>query len=54
MVFEHTPFKKPLIQENKIGIDTGAVYDGTLTGLILPDFNLVPVDGLESLDGIMV
>jgi len=36
VVFGHTPFTHPLIQENKIGIDTGAVYGGKLTCLELP------------------
>ena len=31
VVFGHTPLRRPLIQHNKIGIDTGAVYGGTLT-----------------------
>lgn len=47
VIFAHTPFKKPLIQENKVGIDTGAVYGGKLTCLILPDFEFVSVDGLK-------
>lgn len=36
IVFGHTPFRRPLIQTNKIGIDTGAVYDGRLTCVELP------------------
>lgn len=37
VVFGHTPFSKPLVQPNKIGIDTGAVYGHELTGVQLPD-----------------
>ena len=37
IVFGHTPFSEPLINENKIGIDTGAVYGNRLTCLKLPD-----------------
>jgi len=37
VVFGHTPFQKPLIQKNNIGIDTGAVYGNVLTCLALPD-----------------
>lgn len=31
VVFGHTPLRDPLIESNKIGIDTGAVYGGRLT-----------------------
>jgi len=37
VIFGHTPFQKPLIQKNCIGIDTGAVYGNVLTCLALPD-----------------
>jgi serine/threonine protein phosphatase 1 len=36
VVFGHTPFKRPLVMPNKIGIDTGAVYGNYLTCLKLP------------------
>lgn len=36
VVFGHTPLQKVFIAPNKIGIDTGAVYGGTLTCLELP------------------
>jgi serine/threonine protein phosphatase 1 len=36
VVFGHTPFKRPLVMPNKIGIDTGAVYGNFLTCLKLP------------------
>ena len=36
VVFGHTPFREPLVRENKIGIDTGAVYGNKLTCLELP------------------
>ncbi|RJR17473.1 MAG: serine/threonine protein phosphatase [Desulfobacteraceae bacterium] len=36
VVFGHTPFKEPLIMDNKVGIDTGAVYGNMLTCLELP------------------
>ncbi len=41
IIFGHTPFSVPLVEENKIGIDTGAVYGGRLTALILPDLEFV-------------
>ena len=37
VVFGHTPFNEPLIMENKIGLDTGAVYGNRLTCLELPE-----------------
>lgn len=38
VVFGHTPFSEPLILDNKIGLDTGAVYGNKLTCLELPEF----------------
>ncbi|OGP63759.1 MAG: metallophosphatase [Deltaproteobacteria bacterium RBG_13_49_15] len=43
VVFGHTPFSKPLIQPNKIGIDTGAVYGNKLTCVKLPDMEFFQV-----------
>jgi len=45
VVFGHTPFAQPLVQDDKIGIDTGAVYGGHLTGLLLPDRIFFQVPG---------
>jgi serine/threonine protein phosphatase 1 len=36
VIFGHTPFPKPLVFDNKIGIDTGAVYGNKLTCIELP------------------
>lgn len=36
VIFGHTRLSEPLITANKIGIDTGAVYGGRLTGVELP------------------
>lgn len=36
IIFGHTPFRKPLVLDNKIGIDTGAVYGNQLTCVELP------------------
>ncbi|MBC8318965.1 MAG: serine/threonine protein phosphatase [Desulfobulbaceae bacterium] len=41
VIFGHTPFDKPHIDPYKIGIDTGAVYGGELTCLVLPDMEFV-------------
>jgi serine/threonine protein phosphatase 1 len=37
IVFGHTPFEKPLVTADKIGIDTGAVYGNMLTCVQLPE-----------------
>ena len=37
VVFGHTPFELPLVTEDKIGIDTGAVYGNLLTAVVLPE-----------------
>lgn len=39
VIFGHTPFAHPLVMENKIGLDTGAVYGNRLTCLELPSFH---------------
>jgi serine/threonine protein phosphatase 1 len=36
IIFGHTPFREPLVFDNKIGIDTGAVYGNKLTCVELP------------------
>ena len=36
VIFGHTPFARPLVKPDKIGIDTGAVYGGVLTAIELP------------------
>lgn len=43
VVFGHTPFPQPLLLEDRIGIDTGAVYGGKLTGIRLPDRQIYQV-----------
>ncbi|MBW1898754.1 MAG: serine/threonine protein phosphatase [Deltaproteobacteria bacterium] len=37
VIFGHTPLAEPLVQPNKIGVDTGAVYGNKLTCVKLPD-----------------
>jgi len=44
VVFGHTPFHEPLVMENKIGLDTGAVYGNKLSCLELPDFRFQSVE----------
>ncbi len=36
VIFAHTPVHEPLVKDDKIGIDTGAVYGGALTAIELP------------------
>jgi len=43
VIFGHTPFLKPLVQPNKIGIDTGAVYGRKLTCVKLPEVKFYSV-----------
>ncbi len=45
VIFGHTPFDKPLIEKHRIGIDTGAVYGGSLTCLVLPDKDFIFAKG---------
>ncbi|XOF32691.1 MAG: metallophosphoesterase family protein [Candidatus Electrothrix sp. YB6] len=45
VIFGHTVFREPLVEKNKIGIDTGAVYGGKLTALLLPEKRFISVDG---------
>ena len=40
VIFGHTLFPQPLIEPNKIGIDTGAVYGGKLTCIQLPEVKI--------------
>jgi serine/threonine protein phosphatase 1 len=37
VVHGHTPVKEPLVRHNRIAIDTGAVFGGLLTCLVLED-----------------
>jgi len=43
VVFGHTVFAEPYFAADKIGIDTGAVYGGRLTALLLPECEVVSV-----------
>ena len=43
VIFGHTPFREPLVLDNKIGIDTGAVYGNKLTCVELPAVRFVSV-----------
>ena len=43
VIFGHAVVEKPLVEREKIGIDTGCVYGGSLCCLILPDLQFVRV-----------
>lgn len=43
VVFGHWAKPEPIARRNAIGLDTGCVYGGTLTALILPERRLVSV-----------
>lgn len=45
VIFAHTPLDKPLVAPTKIGIDTGAGYDGKLTALELQEMRFYSVTG---------
>jgi len=45
VVFGHTIFDEPYLTPDKIGIDTGAVYGGRLTALLLPTREVISVPG---------
>jgi len=44
IIFGHTPFEKPLVMKNKIGIDTGCVYGGKLTALKIENMRFYQVE----------
>jgi len=43
VIFGHTPFLKPFVEKNKIGVDTGAVFGNFLTCLKLPEEEFISV-----------
>lgn len=47
VIFGHTPMKEPLVQDNKIGIDTGICYGDNLTCVILPEEKFMSVPSLD-------
>ncbi len=51
IVFGHTPLREVLNQEDRIGIDTGCVFGGKLTCLVLPGREFIQVDGIPAAGG---
>ncbi|QER41821.1 serine/threonine protein phosphatase [Thermodesulfobacterium sp. TA1] len=43
VVFGHTPFITPFVGPNRIGIDTGCIYGGFLTAVMLPELEFFQV-----------
>ena len=43
LIFGHTVLDKPLVLEHAVGIDTGCVFGGPLTAVILPEWEIVSV-----------
>lgn len=48
IVFGHWASEEPVVRPNAIGLDTGCVYGGSLTALILPEKRLVSVPAERS------
>jgi hypothetical protein len=44
IIFGHTPFPFPLIMDNKIGLDTGAVFGNSLTCMEIPGMKFHSVE----------
>ena len=47
VVFGHWAKRDPMIRPNVIGLDTGCVYGGALTALILPERRLISVPAVQ-------
>jgi diadenosine tetraphosphatase ApaH/serine/threonine PP2A family protein phosphatase len=43
LIFGHSVLDKPLVTEFAVGIDTGCVFGGPLTAIVLPEWKLVSV-----------
>jgi serine/threonine protein phosphatase 1 len=48
VIFGHWVFDAPVVRKNAIGIDTGCVYGGRLTAIILPECRLVSIPALKA------
>jgi len=51
LIFGHSVLTKPLVTEHAVGIDTGAVYGGGLTAVVLPSWELVTVPSVDHTGG---
>ena len=48
IVFGHTPLRDVYNQDDRIGIDTGCVFGGKLTCLVLPGRDIIQVNGIKT------
>lgn len=48
VIFGHWVFDVPVVKENAIGIDTGCVYGGRLTAVVLPMRRIVSIPALKA------
>lgn len=48
VIFGHWVFDAPLVRDNVIGIDTGCVYGGRLTAIVLPEGRVVSVQAARA------
>lgn len=47
VIFGHCVFEKPFISEHAVGIDTGVPFGGSLTALILPEWETISIQAKE-------
>ena len=47
IIHGHTPEDKPTFNENRIGLDTGAVFGGKLTAAVFEDESRYPIDFIQ-------
>jgi diadenosine tetraphosphatase ApaH/serine/threonine PP2A family protein phosphatase len=48
VIFGHWVFNTPMVRKNAVGLDTGCVYGGALTAIILPERRLVSIPALKA------
>jgi hypothetical protein len=48
VIFGHTVHEKPFVGEWAVGVDTGCVHGGTLTAVVLPEWEIVSVPARKS------
>lgn len=48
VVFGHRVFDAPMLKANAMGIDTGCVYGGALTAVVLPERRLVGIPAVKA------
>lgn len=51
IIFGHSVLDRPLVTEWAVGVDTGAVFGGGLTAVVLPEWKLVTLPSRDSSGG---